>query len=96
LVEQGPVREVLHHPAHPYTQGLMDALPKLEELDAPLTPIPGDIPSPLDRPNGCVFHTRCPQAIEGRCDVSRPKEFSVHADHNVSCFVAEDRGVRVA
>lgn len=96
LVEQGPVREVLHHPAHPYTQGLMDALPKLEELDAPLTPIPGDIPSPLDRPNGCVFHTRCLQAIAGRCDVSRPQTFGVHTDHNVSCFVAEDRGVRVS
>lgn len=96
LVEQGPVREVLHNPAHPYTRGLMDALPKLEDLDAPLTPVAGDIPSPLERPNGCVFHTRCPEAIAGRCDVSAPSSFGVFTDHNVSCFVAENQGVRVA
>ncbi|MBT3558161.1 MAG: ABC transporter ATP-binding protein [Rhodospirillales bacterium] len=96
LVEQGPVREVLHHPAHPYTQGLMDALPKLEDLDAPLTPVAGDIPSPLERPSGCVFHTRCPKFIEGRCDATEPKSFGVFTDHTVSCFVTEDQGVRVA
>ena len=96
LVEQGPVRDVLHNPAHPYTRGLMDALPKLENLDAPLTPVAGDIPSPLERPSGCVFHTRCPEAISGRCDGARPQPFGVNEDHYVSCFVSEDKGVRVA
>ena len=50
IVESGPVREVLNTPAHPYTKGLLHALPKLDALDDPLTPIPGDIPSPLERP----------------------------------------------
>ena len=53
------MREVIRNPVHPYTQGLLNALPKLDDLDAPLTPVPGDIPSPLERPSGCVFHTRC-------------------------------------
>ena len=60
LVEQGPVRDVIRSPAHPYTQGLLAALPKVDDIEAPLTPVAGDIPSPLERPSGCVFHTRCP------------------------------------
>ncbi|MGD8421524.1 MAG: ABC transporter ATP-binding protein, partial [Gammaproteobacteria bacterium] len=63
LVETGTVRQVINSPAHPYTRGLLNSLPKLDDLEAPLTPVPGDIPSPLDRPSGCVFHTRCPEFI---------------------------------
>ena len=62
VVEQGPVNEILKNPMHPYTIGLINALPDIINLDAPLTPIPGNIPSPLDRPSGCVFRTRCPHA----------------------------------
>ena len=62
VVEQGPVIEILKNPMHPYTKGLINALPDINNLDAPLTPIPGNIPSPLDRPSGCVFRTRCPHA----------------------------------
>ncbi len=58
ILESGPVRDVLRNPAHAYTQGLLNALPNLDDFDAPLTPIPGDIPSPLERPPGCVFHPR--------------------------------------
>ena len=58
VVEQGPVNEILKNPMHPYTKGLINALPDINNLDAPLTPIPGNIPSPLDRPSGCVFRTR--------------------------------------
>ena len=60
IVERGPVNEILKNPKHPYTRGLLNALPDINNLDAPLTPIPGNIPSPLDRPTGCVFRTRCP------------------------------------
>ena len=64
VVEQGPVNEILKNPMHPYTRGLINALPDINNLDAPLTPIPGNIPSPLDRPTGCVFRTRCPHASQ--------------------------------
>ncbi|MBL4810802.1 MAG: ABC transporter ATP-binding protein, partial [Rhodobacteraceae bacterium] len=55
LIEQGSVRDVIRNPQHPYTKGLLAALPRLDDLDAPLVPVPGDIPSPLERPTGCVF-----------------------------------------
>ena len=64
VVEQGPVNEILKNPLHPYTKGLLNALPDINNLDAPLQPIPGSIPSPLDRPSGCVFRTRCPHASQ--------------------------------
>ena len=60
VVEKGPVNKILKNPKHPYTRGLLDALPDINNLDAPLKPIPGNIPSPLDRPSCCVFRTRCP------------------------------------
>ena len=60
VVERGPVNEILKNPKHPYTRGLLNALPDINNLDSPLQPIPGNIPSPLDRPTGCVFRTRCP------------------------------------
>jgi peptide/nickel transport system ATP-binding protein len=60
IVEKGPVREIIRNPKHPYTRGLLKALPDVNNLDAPLQPIPGSIPSPLERPSGCVFRTRCP------------------------------------
>jgi len=90
LIEHGPVRQVIRTPAHPYTQGLLHALPNLEDLDAPLTPVPGDIPSPLERPPGCVFHTRCPKLIKGRCDAGVPEMVRLGDDHDAACFVVED------
>ncbi len=93
LVEQGPVREVIRTPAHPYTRGLIAALPDLENLDKPLTPVPGDIPSPLERPTGCVFHTRCPAAIEGPCQREVPQFVQLDRHHRVAChLVARERG----
>lgn len=86
IVEQGSVRDVIKNPAHPYTRGLLNALPKLEDLDTPLTPIPGDIPSPLERPTGCVFHTRCPVA-EDRCKQSVPEYEQHSSTHKAACFV---------
>ncbi|HUF86125.1 MAG TPA: ABC transporter ATP-binding protein [Thermohalobaculum sp.] len=90
IVEYGPVREVIRNPAHPYTQGLLRALPDLGDLDARLTPVPGDIPSPLERPAGCVFHTRCPRFMPGRCDAAVPGMTTVKPGHTAACFAVED------
>ena len=89
LVETGSTRSVIHNPRHPYTRGLLNAIPKLDELDAPLVAVPGDIPSPLERPSGCPFHTRCAEIIEGRCAAEEPGMKSVDKDHDVACFAVE-------
>ena len=62
IVEHGPVAEVLANPRHPYTQGLLAAVPR---LDAPLADIPGTVPPPWDWPDGCAFHPRCAKATDG-------------------------------
>ena len=75
IVERGPVSDVLAHPRHPYTQGLLAAVPRLDApKDAPLADIPGTVPPPWAWPSGCAFHPRCPQArpdcaarIDARC-----------------------------
>ncbi len=90
IVEQGTVRDVIRKPSHPYTQGLLNALPKLDDLDVPLTPVPGDIPSPLERPSGCVFRTRCSVA-EARCSQAVPPMTSLGNQHNTACFVEADK-----
>ena len=88
LVEVGSVRQVIKSPAHPYAQGLLNALPKLDNLDAPLTPVPGDIPSPLERPSGCVFHTRCPVVLGAQCQTQLPVFTAREAGHRVACHLA--------
>ena len=93
LIEKGTVREVLRHPRHPYTQGLMNALPKLDDLDTPLTAIEGDIPSPLDRPTGCVFNTRCPVSLGAECETRVPDYTMTEDGHEVACFLAEKEEV---
>ena len=63
IVEAGEVAAVLRAPRHPYTQGLLAAVPRLDApKDAPLADIPGTVPPPTDWPTGCAFHPRCPKA----------------------------------
>ncbi len=90
VVETGTVRQVINSPAHPYTRGLLNSLPKLDDLDSPLTPVPGDIPSPLDRPSGCVFHTRCVESgeIAEKCRTEIPVDSIDSASHQVVCHLA--------
>ena len=90
LIEEGPVRDVIRNPRHPYTQGLIAALPKLDDLDQPLTPVPGDIPSPLERPSGCVFNTRCSQIVGAECTTQVPAEVSIERDHKVACHIFKE------
>ena len=92
LIEKGTVRQVLRKPGHPYTQGLLHALPRLDDLDTPLTPVKGDIPSPLDRPSGCVFNTRCPVSLGAECESRIPVYTTAEDGHQVACLLAEKEG----
>ena len=92
LIEKGEVRQVLRNPMHPYTQGLLHALPRLDDLDTPLTPVKGDIPSPLDRPTGCVFNTRCPVTLGTECETRVPVYTTKDDGQQVACLLAEKEG----
>lgn len=85
LCEIGKATSVYVHPAHPYTRGLIDAVPVPDPTrrPAPLK-LQGDIPSPVDPPSGCRFHTRCERATE-RCHVEEPIVEQVGDDHFVAC-----------
>ena len=62
VVEQGPTADILYRARHPYTQGLVAAVPRLSApKDAPLVDIPGTVPPPWNWPQGCAFHPRCPK-----------------------------------
>ena len=77
IVEKGEVRAILNSPRHPYTQGLIAAVPRLDApKDAPLADIPGTVPPPTDWPTGCAFHPRCKFA-KAECS---------QADFNGLCF----------
>ena len=92
IMERGPVRNVLRNPAHAYTRGLLNALPNLEDLDAPLMPIPGDIPSPLERPSGCVFHPRNAELAPGsRYETEVPPMTEVGPSHFAALFPEDVR-----
>jgi oligopeptide transport system ATP-binding protein len=89
-VEQAPVRAVYHSPAHPYTEGLLASVPRLDRRrGAALAPIPGSPPSLAAIPAGCPFHPRCPRAA-GVCRVDRPALREPAAGHRSACHFAEE------
>ena len=98
IVEHGTVADVLDHPQHPYTRGLIDSLPSANERGARLRQIPGMTPSLLDMPAGCAFAPRCPHAdaaCETRPGVSRPRHDAPW--HEVRCFHPQrDKPVRTS
>jgi oligopeptide/dipeptide ABC transporter ATP-binding protein len=72
IVEQGPRDAVFGDPQHPYTQALLSATPTVDRAARRRRILlQGELPSPIDPPRGCAFHTRCPEAVE-RCRGERP------------------------
>jgi peptide/nickel transport system ATP-binding protein len=84
IVEIGPVSEVIHHPAHPYTAGLMASVPSLVDTRGRLAQIQGSLPRLDEIPSGCAFHPRCPKASP-RCSDERP-ELAIVQRTRVACW----------
>jgi oligopeptide transport system ATP-binding protein len=84
VVESGPTGEVLTAPRHPYTQGLLDALPEGDDPSRPLTPIPGSPPVLGAREPGCAFHPRCDFAVDD-CRVRVPPLVEVASGRLLAC-----------
>ena len=85
IVEQGSCEEVLAHPAHPYTRGLLDSVPANNERGQRLKQVPGMTPSLLDLPPGCPFRERCSRA-DAECEVSPEMRPVGGAGQSVRCF----------
>ena len=90
LVERAPVRTIFNQPAHPYTEALLHAVPKLTDRSNRLWSIEGQPPDLTNPPTGCPFNPRCPQA-EDRCRREVPPEFQVGENHYTRCWLWEGR-----
>lgn len=89
LVERAPVRTIFNRPAHPYTEALLHAIPKLTDRSERLWSIEGQPPDLANLPPGCAFHPRCPKA-EDRCRREVPPEFRVGEGHMTRCWLWEE------
>ena len=92
LVEVGPAEEIFENPLHPYTKFLLSAIPVpdpelAKELKAKRMKVEGEPPSPINPPQGCRFHPRCPFAKAGLCDKKEPPLVEVENGHYVACWL---------
>ena len=101
VVEYGTIDDVYYHPAMPYTQGLLASVPRLDSgRSERLDPIPGNPPSLINLPSGCVFHPRCSRRDEvpgDQCRTVEPQLLEVSAGHLSRCHLAQNpstQGVR--
>lgn len=85
IIEKGTVEEVFAHPSHPYTMGLLNALPKLTGPRERLAAIPGHVADPQNLPGGCSFHPRCANCTE-RCKREVPVLTKINSEHDLACF----------
>ncbi|MDP0926131.1 ABC transporter ATP-binding protein [Paracoccus onubensis] len=92
VVERGEVGAIFADPQHPYTVGLMAAVPRMDALQGRLTAIPGSVPPPWERVVGCRFAPRCPLA-DDRCRNERPTLREIAPGHEIACWKAPIEGV---
>jgi peptide/nickel transport system ATP-binding protein len=90
VVESGSAEALFHAPAHPYTQALLAGVGSVEPVKREFVPVQGEIPSPLDPPQGCHFHPRCPHAM-ARCREAAPALLEVAPGRQAACWLLERR-----
>ncbi len=90
VVETGTTEQIFSTPRHPYTQALLQSMPDMKSASRTRLPtVTGSIPHPYNRPPGCSFHPRCPQAIPGVCNTREPHVTHLDGNQKVSCFLYE-------
>lgn len=94
VVEQGTADDIFHHPAHPYTIGLMKSRPMLNQKVDRLYSIPGNVPNPVNLPAHCYFKNRCESCVEA-CSGAYPAMISLSETHKVSCHLHREAGAAV-
>ena len=85
IVEQAPVKELFESPKHPYTRGLLNAIPKITRERNPLETIEGMVPNPTERIEGCSFSPRCPYATD-QCRKAGPPMAELSDGRLVRCW----------
>lgn len=85
IIEYGTVKEVYTNPSHPYTKGLLNAIPKLDGERTRLEAIEGRVADPQDLPDGCRFHPRCKEKCCDKCQCEYPAMVQINEDHYVAC-----------
>jgi len=85
VIEYGDVRDIFKRHKHPYTEGLLNSVPKMK-MDGELYTIEGTVPNLINPPTGCRFHPRCPEAMK-KCSEFKPSDVEVEPGHLVSCFL---------
>jgi len=88
VVESAPTEDLFHSPNHPYTQALLNEVPRLDLRKRQYTPVAGEIPSPLNPPTGCHFHPRCPHATS-KCHSEIPQLKGIAPERQSACFLNE-------
>jgi oligopeptide transport system ATP-binding protein len=92
IVETGPAESIYEHPKHPYTAALLSAVPRAGgEGTRRRIVLGGDVPSPVNPPDACVFHPRCPRFHKGRCDVETPVLAPQGGDQLAACHYPLER-----
>ena len=89
VVEEAPVERLFASPHHPYTEGLLQAMPRLGHERERLAVIPGTVPPPTAWPSGCRFHDRCPYAWD-RCVTEHPPLYRIGEGHVSRCHLADE------
>lgn len=88
IIEIASLESLFKNTKHPYTIGLFNSIPSLDEEVDRLKPIKGLMPDPTDLPTGCKFHPRCPHSEE-ICSVQEPKVTNINENHKVKCLIYE-------
>ena len=89
IVEQGTVRELFYEPAHPYTLGLLQSIPRMNDRNARLVPIEGNPPDLLNPPQGCPFAGRCSRCMR-ICRELPPEKTHLSSEHFVRCWLQHE------
>ncbi len=92
IVERGTAEEVLHAARHPYTQALLSAVPRIDQRGVEVIRLAGELPSPVNPPQGCHFHPRCAHAM-ALCRTTYPDATGLSATHGVHCHLFGKNGV---
>lgn len=93
IVEQAEVTTLFEDPQHPYTKGLLNSLPRIDEMKKRLQVIPGMVPDMSRPPEGCKFHPRCEYAMD-KCKIEEPSLVSLGEERTVSCWLVTDNLVK--